>query len=428
MQLSYMTAGESHGPSLSVIVSGLPSGLGVHREYIDAQLRRRQAGYGRSPRQRIEHDRIEVTGGVRHGRVLGGPVAMQVANRDHASWDAAMAVWEGDALQGNWRDRVLTVPRPGHADLGGIARGDFSGDGLRPVLERASARETAARVAAGALAELLLAELGIVVRAHVRAVGAVGSAAPVPAELDPAWATLDGSQLRCLDPTVDARMVEEVDAARADRDTLGGVIEVVAYGCPPGIGGYATSKERLDGRLAGAVLSVQAMKSVTIGCGDEAASQRGSAAHDEMQPMAGAADRATGLRAGAGAVGGDQGMGVTRATNRAGGIEGGMSNGAPIVVRAAMKPLPTLMRPLATVDLATGSAATAHAERSDTCATAAAAVVLQAAVAFELATVIREQLGAQALADVLAAWVAYRTRVCYPQRPGAVLDAGATLE
>ncbi|MCW2955145.1 MAG: chorismate synthase [Thermoleophilia bacterium] len=401
-RLDVTTAGESHGPSLTAIVEGLPSGLHVDRTWVDAQLARRQAGYGRSPRQKIETDTVEVTGGLRHGITIGGPLALHVTNRDHASWSAVMSPWPTTERQGNWRDEPIRVPRPGHADLGGIARGAFDADGLRPVLERSSARETAARVAAGALAQQLLAELGIRVRGYVRGVGATASDLPTPAETDPAWSALDATDLRTVDPDAEQRMLAEVDAAKADRDTLGGEVEVVAWGLPPGIGGYVTSGERLDGRLAGAALAVHAMKSVTIGAGDELGALRGSAAHDEIFP-ASAAD-------------GDHGMGVTRRTNRAGGIEGGMTTGAPLILRVSMKPLPTLMRPLATVDLATGEPTTAHAERSDTCAIAAAAVALEAAVAFELARVVREQFGAQALIDVLHAWHGYRERVRYPLR------------
>lgn len=415
--LTLTTAGESHGPRLTAVVTGLPSGLAIDRAFLDAQLARRQGGHGRSPRQQIETDRAEVTAGLRHGRTMGGPVAVHLENRDHAaSWSAAMDPWPTDRREGTWRDRPIHVVRPGHADLGGIARGAFGEDGLRPVLERASARETAARVAGGALAQQLLAQLGIRVRGWVRGTGGAWTEIPTPREDDRAWARLDESRMRTVDEDADARMVAEVDAARADRDTLGGSVEVVAWGVPPGIGGYATTAERLDGRLAGAALSVHAMKAVAIGDGDATGLGRGSLAHDELYPVA-EADR----DAPAGAVGGDQGMGVTRRSNRAGGIEGGMANGAPIVLRVAMKPLPTLMRPLATVDLSTGEAATAHAERSDTCAISAAAIALEAAIAFELAAVVREQFGGGALEDVVSAFSAYRERVWYPKRPAIQL-------
>lgn len=402
-RLELTTAGESHGPQLTAIVAGLPTGLSIDRAFVDAQLARRQGGHGRSPRQQIETDVAVVTAGLRHGRTIGGPVAMQLTNRDHAvSWNAAMDPWPTDELQGNWRDRPITVPRPGHADLGGIARGAFDADGLRPVLERASARETAARVAGGSLAQQLLATLGVRVRGWVRATGAARCELPTPTEHDESWALLDSTRMRTIDADADERMVAEVDAARADRDTLGGLVEIVAWGLPPGIGSYVTTGERLDGRLAGAALSVHAMKSISIGDGSDTGGERGSAAHDEIYPAEGRDD---------------QGMGVTRRTNRAGGIEGGMTNGAPLIVRVAMKPLPTLMRPLSTVDLATGEAATAHAERSDTCAISAAAVALETVIAFELATVLREQFGAGALVDLLESFHAYRARVRHPERP-----------
>lgn len=391
-----MTAGESHGPELSAIVAGLPSGLTIDQVFLNAQLARRQAGYGRSPRQQLERDEGIVTGGVRHGQTMGGPVAVTVANRDHSSWDSAMSVWPTGEVQGNWRDRPSALARPGHADLAGMARGGFAE--LRPVLERASARETAARVACGALAQCLLRRLGVEIRAHVRSIGGVASTQPVPGS-DAPWSQLDDSELRCFDADAERRMKARIDEAQTDRDTLGGTIEIVGWGLPPGIGGYVTSRERLDGRIAGAAMSVQAMKGVEFGDGMELAALPGSHAHDEMHP-------ATAVH--------DQGMGVARGTNRAGGIEGGMTNGAPLLVRVAMKPLPTLMRPLASVDLATGLSAAAHAERSDTCAVPAAAVVLEAAIAFEIARVIREQLGMQSMADVVDAWRAYCDRVSFP--------------
>lgn len=392
--LNFVTAGESHGPALTAVVTGLPSGLRLDREHLNSQLARRQQGYGRSPRQRIETDVAHVTTGVRHGVTMGGPIAMQISNADHANWDRAMSVWPTDDEQGNWRDRKISLPRPGHADLGGMARGGF--DDLRPVLERSSARETAARVACGALAQQFLADLGIAVWAHVRSIGAASTDIEAPGDgvASSGWSRVVESELCCLDPQAEAAMVAEIDAAKAERDTLGGVIEVVAFGLPPGIGGYATAREKLDGRLAGAAMSVQAMKGVEFGDGFAVAAKRGSQAHDQMHPQE---------------LG--QGMGVTRPTNHAGGIEGGMTNGAPIVMRVAMKPLPTLMRPLDSVDLATGQPTKAHAERSDVCAVSAAAIVLEAAVAFELATVIRMQFGAQFMNDVRDGMQAYRDRV-----------------
>jgi chorismate synthase len=398
-RFEYTTAGESHGPELTAILVGMPSGLMLDAALIEQQLARRQGGYGRSPRQRLEQDSATITGGVRHGCTMGGPISLRIANRDHANWDHAMSVWPTESLQGNWRDRPIALPRPGHADLAGMARGAFTE--LRPVLERASARETAARVAVGAIAQQLLGHLGVHVCAHVRSVGDVdapGNPPSAPTE----FAVLDSRQMRCLDAAADARMVAHVDEVRARRDTCGGVVEVIVYGLPPGLGGYVTARERLDGRLAGAAMSVQAMKGVEFGAGMELARRAGSAAHDEIWPCEDSHGSAR------------HGMGITRRTNHAGGIEGGMSNGAPVVLRIAMKPLPTLMQPLASVDLAHGEPAVAHAERSDTCAVPAAAVVLEAVIALEVAAVIREHFGMQALSDVSAAWNSYCERVAYP--------------
>lgn len=407
--LTCTTAGESHGPQLTAVVSGLPSGLSVQHDWINAQLARRQAGYGRSPRQRLERDAAEVSAGLRQGRTLGTPIVLTVANRDHASWSHAMAPWPTDGEQGNWRDRTITLPRPGHADLPGIARGGF--DGLREVLERASARETAARVAGCALSQQLLAVLGVRVRAHVVRVGQAAWDRNAVDEDDARWALLDATDNRCLDAATDVAMRDQIDAAKAARDTVGGVVEIVVWGLPPGVGGYTTTAERLDGRLAGAVMSVQAMKAVEFGSGFDVSTRLGSASHDEIFALAADATAAVG------ALGGDQGMGVTRRTIHAGGIEGGMSNGGPLLLRVAMKPLPTLMQPLASVDLSTGDETPAHAERSDTCAIAAAAIVLESVVAHELARVIRESFGQQSLTDVTDAWRAYCQRTKYPLRP-----------
>lgn len=377
---------------------GMPAGLVLSHDALQTQLARRQRGYGRSPRQQLEQDIAVITSGVRHGTTLGSPIALRIRNDDHRNWDAAMAVWPTHEQQGNWRDRPTALVRPGHADLGGMARGAFSE--LRPVLERASARETAARVAIGALAQQLLESLGVFVRAHVVQVGDVQTTGDIDhTTVD--WSSRESSSMGCLDVDIDHAMMAAVDEARAARDTLGGVIEIIVLGLPPGLGGYATSAERIDGRLAGAAMSVQAMKAVEFGAGMRVASARGSDLHDAMHV------------AGEGVP--DQGMGVGRLTNNAGGVEGGMTNGAPLVMRVAMKPLPTLMQPLASVDLATGERAQAHAERSDTCAVPAAAVVLEAAIAFEIACVIREQFGMSAMVDLTAAWGAYCDRVAYPR-------------
>jgi chorismate synthase len=346
--LELRTAGESHGPALVAIVSGLPSGLVLEREAIDADLARRQEGYGRSPRQRIERDQVEVLAGLRHGRTLGTPLALVVRNRDHANWEWGMSPWPPEGEPHGKGTKPVTLPRPGHADLAGTQKHGF--DDVRDTLERASARQTAAIVAAGAVAKAFLRELGM---------------------------------------TVESRVVElgDIDAARAERDTVGGIVEGRARGVPPGLGSYASRDQRLDARLAAAVMGIQAVKGVEIGDGFALARLRGSEAHDEIEP------------------------GLRRASNRAGGIEGGVSNGEEIVVRAAMKPLPTLMRPLHSVDLATGEPADAHVERSDVAAVEALAVVVEAAVAFELARAAREKHGGDAMTDVLAAHRAYLERI-----------------
>jgi chorismate synthase len=349
--LSLVTAGESHGPALVAIVSGLPAGLVLDKERLDADLRRRQQGYGRSPRQQIETDEVEVLAGLRHGRTLGTPLALVVRNRDHANWEWGMSPWPPEGEPSGKGTKPVTLPRPGHADLAGVQKYGLAD--VRDALERASARQTAVAVAAGAVAKALLREIGVDV---------VGQAV---AGVDPA----------------------EIDAARADRDTLGGVVEVRAHGVPPGLGSYASKETRLDARLAAALMGIQAVKGVEIGDGFALAALRGSAAHDEIEP-----DR-------------------RRATNRAGGIEGGVSNGEEVVVRAAMKPLPTLMRPLRSVDLATGEPGQALVERSDTSAVEALAVVAEAAVAFELARAAREKFGGDALGDFVAAYRAYLERL-----------------
>lgn len=354
MTLELTTAGESHGPALVAIVTGLPAGLVLDRAAIDADLRRRQQGCGRSPRQRIEEDRVEVLAGLRHGRTLGTPLALVVRNRDHSSWTWGMSPWPPEGEPAGKGTQPVTVPRPGHADLAGLMK--FGLADARDALERASARQTAVNVAAGAVAKALLAELSISV---------TGSVA--------------GDDLR-----------QRVEEARAKRDTVGGVVEVRAGGIPPGLGSYATRNERLDARLAAAVMGIQAVKGVEIGEGFALARLRGSQAHDEIFRNE---------------------RGLHRRTNRAGGIEAGVSNGEEVVVRAAMKPLPTLMRPLRTVDVSTGEPAEALVERSDVSALEALAVVAEAAVAFELGRAAREKFGGDSLADFVSAWCAYVERL-----------------
>jgi len=359
--LKLTTAGESHGPALVGIVTGLPAGLSLDRQAIDADLRRRQQGYGRSPRQQLEQDEVEVLAGLRHGRTLGTPLALVVRNRDHKNWAWGMSPWPPDGEPEGKGTKPVTLPRPGHADLAGAQK--FGLDDVRDALERASARQTAVAVAAGAVAKALLRELGIEVRGQASAEAGADAVA--------------------------------VDAARKDRDTLGGVVEVRAGGVPPGLGSYATKDERLDTRLAAALMGIQAVKAVEVGEGFGLSRLRGSEAHDEI------------VR--------DE-RGLHRTTNRAGGIEGGISNGEQLVVRAAMKPLPTLMRPLASVDLQTGEPGEALVERSDVSAVEALAVVAEAAVAFELARAAREKFGGDALGDFVAAHKAYVERIDWQRR------------
>jgi chorismate synthase len=363
VSLGLVTAGESHGPALVAVVSGLPAGLTLDKAAIDEDLRRRQQGYGRSPRQQIETDEVEVLAGLRHGRTLGTPLALVVRNRDHRNWTWGMSPWPPEGEPEGKGTRRVTVPRPGHADLAGVLKHGL--DDVRDALERASARHTAVVVAAGAVARALLAEIGIEVAGSVAEVGGASGE--------------------------DERRAA-VDAARADRDTLGGVVEVRARGVPPGLGSYAARDARLDSRLAAALMGIQAVKGVEIGDGFALSRLRGSQAHDEIGP------------------------GFRRETNRAGGIEAGVSNGEEIVARAAMKPLPTLMRPLRTVDLESGEPAEALVERSDTAAVEALAVVAEAAVAFELARAAREKFGGDALGDFVASWRAYLDRIEWTPR------------
>jgi chorismate synthase len=358
--LQLTTAGESHGPALVAIVTGLPAGLVLDRDAIDSDLARRQEGYGRSPRQKLEQDRVEVLAGLRHGRTLGTPLALVVRNRDHANWEWGMSPWPPEGEAKGKGSKPVTLPRPGHADLAGALKYGLSD--ARDALERASARQTAVAVAAGGVAKALLAEIGVTVEGRV----------------------------------VSEDLEERIDEARAERDTVGGVVEVAGRGVPPGLGSYASKDDRLDARLAAALMGIQAVKGVEVGAGFELAERRGSAAHDEI-------------------LADEQGM-LYRATNFAGGLEGGVSNGEEIVLRAAMKPLPTLMRPLRSVDLETGEAGEALVERSDVAAVEALAVVAEAAVAFELARAAREKFGGDALADFVGAWRAYVERIPWRTR------------
>jgi chorismate synthase len=383
MSFRFTTAGESHGPGIVAVLEGLPAGLELEPEDINRDLARRQLGHGRGGRMKIESDRAVVWGGIRHGRTLGSPVALLVENRDHANWAGRMSPWPV-----NGETEEVHLPRPGHADLAGILK--FGHSDVRNVLERASARETAARVAAGALAKVFLRELGVGVYSHVLQIGAVRAASEEP--LSPErFEGVDGSPVRCLDPEASEAMVAEIDRARKANESLGGVFEVRAFGLVPGLGSYASWDDRLDGRLAGALMSIHAIKGVAIGEGFEVAGKVGSQAHDEIFW--------------------DPPRGYVRETNRAGGIEGGMTTGEPLTTLAAMKPLPTLTKPLRSVDTATKKPAEALRERTDSCTVPAAGVVGEAMVALELARAYREKFGGDALGDVLAALEAYRGRI-----------------
>jgi chorismate synthase len=390
MELSYVTAGESHGPGLTVVISGVPAGLELDHELIRRDLGRRQAGYGRSPRQKLETDDVVPTGGLRHGRALGSPIAFFIENRDHKNWIDPMNAWPVDeaALESyGWRGKPIRLPRPGHADLSGVLK--YGHDDVRNVLERASARETAARVAAGAVAKAICRTIGIEVRSQVLQIGSVRATPPAwltPADFDRA----EASEVRCLDPLAERAMIAEIEAAKNDRDTLGGVTEVRAFGVPPGLGSHVSAGQRLDGRLAAAMLSIQSAKGVEIGDAISSAGRRGSSVHDEIHHRE---------------------SGFYRETDRAGGLEGGISNGAELVVRTIWKPLPTLMRPLQSVELGSHEPQAAHVERSDVTVLPAAAVVAEAGVAFELARAALEKFGGDAIDDFVAAHAAYLARI-----------------
>jgi chorismate synthase len=376
------TAGESHGPAGVVLVHGVPAGLGLVADDVNRDLARRQKGYGRGGRQKIEKDEVEFLGGVRHGYTLGSPVAMLIRNRDYE----------------NWRDRMspepppeppdpITLPRPGHADLAGMQKYAF--DDLRNVLERSSARETAARVAAGGVAKRLLAEFGVDVKSAVYRIGSVA----YPKEQAALGAEgADESEVRCPDPGVSERMKAEIDAARYARDALGGEFVVVAEGCPPGLGSYVDWRDKLDARLAAAVISINAIKGVEFGMGFGLAARRSSEVQDEILP-------------------GEADGHLARASNRLGGIEGGMTNGEPVVVAAAMKPISTIAKALRTVDLSTGEPARAFKERADSCAVPAAAVIGESMVAIVLAEAFLEKFGADNMTDIRAAHDSYVQRI-----------------
>ncbi|MCW3032633.1 MAG: chorismate synthase [Solirubrobacterales bacterium] len=384
MELRLITAGESHGPGLTCLVEGLPAGLRLSAEDINDDMARRQLGHGRGGRMKIERDAAEVTAGVRHGLTLGGPIALQVRNRDYANWEERMNPWPVDV-----EIAEVHLPRPGHADLVGTQK--FKHSDVRNILERASARETAARVAGGALCKAFLRALGVEVYSHVVQIASV-TAPPRAEALTPAdFADVDSSPVRCLDADATRAMVKEIDELRRANESLGGVFEVQAFGVVPGLGSHVSWEERLDGRLAQAICSIQAIKGVSIGEAFTIAGLPGSAAHDEIFYST------------------DEGY--FRETNRAGGLEGGMTNGLPLIVRGAMKPLPTLTKPLRSVDTETHEPAQALRERTDSATIPAAGVVGEAMVAYVLAAAYRNKFGGDHIDDVLEAVSAYRERI-----------------
>ncbi|GAB2508622.1 chorismate synthase [Microbacterium petrolearium] len=375
--LRVLTAGESHGPELIAVMEGMPAGVPILAEQIQADLQRRKLGYGRGSRMKFEQDELTISGGVRHGLTLGSPIALRIGNTEWPKWTEVMSPAPVELTEkSRGRGAALTRPRPGHADLVGMQKYGF--DEARPVLERASARETAARVALGAVARAFLGELGIRLVSHTLSIGPVrvpeGSPLPVPDDVD----RLDADPLRCFDAATSAAMVAEVDDARKAGDTLGGIVEVLAYGLPPGLGSHVHWDRRLDGRLAQALMSIQAIKGVEVGDGFLTTTRRGSRAHDEL------------------IAGGDA---IGRASGRAGGTEGGMSTGTPLRVRAGMKPIATVPRALRTVDVASGEEASAHHQRSDVCAVPAAGVVAEAMVALVLAEAVLEKFGGDSVAE-----------------------------
>jgi chorismate synthase len=383
MEFRFTTAGESHGPGLVAIVEGLPAGLELDRDALDRDMARRQLGHGRGGRMKIESDAVEIRSGVRHGRTLGSPVAVLVANRDYENWEERMGPWPVSADV-----EEVHLPRPGHADLPGLLK--FGHSDVRNVLERASARETAARVAAGALARGFLAAVGVSVRSHVLQIGTVR--APARDDLGPAdFDGVDDSPVRCLDEETSEAMVEEINRLRKANESLGGTFEVRGFGLVPGLGSHTAWDERLDARLAEAMVSIQAIKGVSVGEAWDVAGRRGSESHDEIFWS--------------------EDRGWFRETNHAGGVEGGMSNGEPLVVHAAMKPLSTLTKPLQSVDTETKQPAEALRERTDATTVPAAGVVGEAMAALVLARCYREKFGGDHIDDVLGALTAYKERI-----------------
>ena len=403
--LRVLTAGESHGPELIAVMEGLPSGVPISPDQIQADLARRKLGYGRGSRMKFEQDELTLSSGIRHGKTLGSPIALRIGNTEWPKWTEVMSPEPVELTEkSRGRGAPLTRPRPGHADLVGMQKYDF--DEARPILERASARETAARVALGAVARAFLGELGIRLVSHTLSIGPVqvpsDAPLPVPDDVD----ALDADPLRCFHPETSARMVAEVDDAKKDGDTLGGIVEVLAYGLPPGLGSHVQWDRRLDARLAQALMSIQAIKGVEVGDGFETTRRRGSAAHDELFT----AD-----------------AGITRASDKAGGTEGGMSTGTVLRVRAGMKPIATVPHALRTIDVATGTEATAHHQRSDVCAVPAAGVVAEAMVAIELAGAVLEKFGGDSVGETRRNLQGYLDAIPAELRTAAASEAGLAV-
>lgn len=389
MHFMYTTAGESHGPELTVIIEGIPAGLRLVREDINNDLARRQLGYGRGGRMKIETDQALITSGVRHGRTMGAPICLRIENADWKNWQDIMGPEPLDAEGA----KPVTVPRPGHADLSGLQKYGFND--IRNVLERASARETAPRVAAGAIARRILGEFDVSIVSHVLRIGAIAAEQRGYTRED--FQAVDGSPVRCLDERAEAAMIEAIDTATENGESLGGIFEITAFGLPPGLGSYVSGPERLGGRIGGALMSIPAIKGVEIGDGFALAAVPGSQAHDEIFF--------------------ESERGFYRRTNAAGGLEGGMTTGEPLVARACMKPIPTLTKPLRSADIVSGGEVPAHKERSDVCAVPAAAVVGEAMVAIQLVTALLEKFGGDCISDTREAWLSYmrRLRGSWPQ-------------
>ena len=399
--LRVLTAGESHGPELVTIMEGLPSGVPVSIDAIQADLNRRKLGYGRGSRMKFEADELTLSAGVVHGRTIGSPIAIRIGNTEWPKWTEVMSAEPVELTdRSRGRGAALTRPRPGHADLVGMQKYDF--DEARPILERASARETAARVALGAVARAFLAELGVQLVSHTLSIGPVRAPedAPLPGPAD--VAALDADPLRCFHPETSERMVAEVDDAHKAGDTLGGIVEVLAYGLPPGLGSHVHWDRRLDGQLAQALMSIQAIKGVEVGDGFLTTTRRGSAAHDELFVTE---------------------QGLTRSSDRAGGTEGGMSTGTVLRVRAGMKPIATVPRALRTVDVATGEASGAHHQRSDVCAVPAAGVVAEAMTAIVLAGAFLEKFGGDSVGETRRNLESYLAAIPAPLRTASASDA-----